>query len=341
MRLARDVSALARGVNAAERPKRYFGLLSETNLGSEVLRRLRELLGVETTGPEAGLEWARWGAVQRARSRSAAGPDGWPCWSVELRTRALEGFGATPAQLSALSVELPLATVAGVVRGDQPGSLELASRLDMRAPDSGWVLRVLTIAARAQAAEARHLSRSRVLASVGLTPAVDLQAEAPAALALAPEEAPLGRTAPEVVGSRWTKPELLELVEVLKAETPARVVPTPSGMAATFPVGGAQEARSILEVTAGAEHSLLGKGLSFVLRTPVRRGLMEAMALNECEVGQGSGCDAVGGWVAAESGLVHSSFYCDPLHQKGVVLPLLRAYARRAQEAARLAARWG
>ena len=313
--------------------------MQEEDLGRELLSRLREQVGAGWTEHEMGFEWSLGGTAQRAWSELSTGADGWPTWRLQLRTPALEGFSGSPAQIDALSAEPPVASLAGLTRrAGQPTQLDLASSLDVRCGSVGWALWLLAVTGRLQAAEARRLSLSKELAAVGLAPAVDLAAETPS-LPPRPEQIPIGEAPPPVQGSDWSA-MMSECVDALRTRAQAQAILTPWGLTATLAAGGEGE-RSILEVKADARHPLLGKGLSVELWTPFREGLLQALTLNEREVGPRSRGDALGGWWVAEADLVHGSFHPAAFNPKGFGVELMLAYARRAREAHEIAARQG
>ena len=305
---------------------------------SDVLVRLREVLEVasEWTNEEPrGLTWRLWGAQQYAWLETTVTRDGSRIRRLQLRTRALEWFPGSLAQLSELSVELPLPTVAGVVRHvDRPSRLELATSLEVREDTLDWVLAALPIAARMQAAEARLVAQSKALARVGLIPEIDLAAKAPTALPLRRGNLLTNGPSPKLAGPCLEDSEIAECIEVLEAQLGAHAVRTPQGFQASFRPRSPDALRSILEVSGGTKDPLFGKGLLVVLSTPVRGGLMGAMLLNESEVGPLGRGHALGGWWAHKGGLLHHCMFIpDAIYQKGATLHLLLAYARRLDDA--------
>lgn len=315
--------------------------MSAAELGGNLLMRLREVLEVRSEwfdGEPRGITWRLWGAQQRAWLDETTTRDGALTRRLQLRTSALEWFPGSLAQLSELSVELSLPTIAGLVRRmDRPSRLELATSLEVREDTVEWILKVLPVAARMQAAEARHFSQSKALGRVGLIPEVDLESKAPVVL-------PSGRAKllPNHMVPRLAEPcledsEIEECAEVLQAQLRAHAVRTPHGFQATFRVRSPEAGRSILEVTADSKDPAFGKGLLVVLSTPVRGGPQSAMVLNESEVSPLGRGHALGGWWAPTGGLLHHCMFIpDAIYRKGVTLHLLLAYARRADDAAEL-----
>jgi hypothetical protein len=349
--LARNVNELACDVNARGRHLSFHVLLhaqvvevtgamgDETDLGSELLSRLGELIGEEPgrTDAKGAFQWSLWGTGQRAWSEPAADANGWPTWRLQLRTRALAGFSGSQAQLEALAAEPRVAALAGLVRAaGQPAQLELASSLDVRGSGVGWVLWLLSVAGRIQALEARRLSESRALASAGLLPAVDPASAAPS-LGPRAEKVVLG-DAPWPGNGPLGADGVTGCVDALREHAGAHATRTPWGLSATLPAGGEEGARSLLELRTDTRHPLLGSGLTTELRTPFRSGLLQALALNEREVGPRGRGDAIGGWWPAEAGLVHGSFHPTAFHPSGFGVELALRYARRAREVADLAA---
>ena len=318
--------------------------MAGADLGRSVLARFRDMLGVDTdwTIEEQGrLQWRMWGARQRAWLETSATSAQARTRRLQLRTSALEWFPGSLAQLTALSGELAFPTLAGITRHvDQADQLELATSLDVQDDASDWAVEALFVATQVQAAEARRLAQSNALARVGLIPALDLEANPPAELALRQGNLLQSRRQPQLADRCWGEPEISACVDTLKALLPAHVVRTPGGFHASFRIAGSEGARSILEVTADREDPLFGRGLLVVFSVPVRGGLLEAMALNEHEIRPFGRGHALGGWWAPQGGLLrHCSFYPNALHRKGVMLPLILTYARRAGEAADLVAR--
>jgi len=318
--------------------------MAGADLGRNLLARFRDMLGVETdwTIEEQGsLQWQLWGARQRVWLESAASADQARTRRLQLRTSALEWFPGSLAQLSALSAELAFPTLAGIVRNaEHADQLELATSLDVQDDASDWAVDALFVATQVHAAEARRLAQSNALVHVGLASAVDLEANAPTELTLKRGNLLQGRRTLQLVDRCGVEPEMSACIDVLKALLPAHVVRTPGGFHASFRIAGGEGARSILEVTADREDPLFGRGLLVVFSVPVRGGLLEAMTLNEHEVGPLGRGHALGGWWAPQGGLLrHCSFYPNAIYRKGVLLPLILAYARRASEAADLVAR--
>jgi hypothetical protein len=311
--------------------------MSEIDPGAETLARLPPMLGVE---PERrpggrGREWRLGGAVQRAWASPAAGADGFPAWRINLRTRALEGYSGAREQVRALGVLWTIPTLAGLVEDHEgPGRLELASSVEVPGSDIGWTLRVLAVAARAQAADAGRLCRSEALAAVGLAAVSGF----PHGVAAPPvDHGFLTATAPAETGEEWTSSGVAGCMSVVGSGRGARVVRTPEGLCGVFLEEGG-DGGSILEIKAGAEDPVLGRGVCVVLSTPFRGTTSEAIAWNGLEVGRSSGSGALGGWWAARGGLTHRTFYPDALSRKGRLVEMALAAVRRAREAARRAA---
>lgn len=308
--------------------------MDETDLGRELISRLRELMGVESGWAEGDtrFQWPLWGAPQRGWSEPATGGDGWPGWRLQLRTSALEGFTGSEEQQRVLAAEISPPTLAGLVRSPGRASrLELASSLDVRGAGVGWVLWLLAVAGRVQAAEARRLSESARLAAVGLEPAVDLAASVPAALREHPWEVLIGAGPLPGHAPRWSAADAALCIDALRSRS-ARAVATPGGLTATFAPGGRPDERSLLELRS-AVHPLLGEGIASELRVPLAFGLLQAMALNEREVGPRGRGDALGGWWPTRAGLAHCAFHPRAFRPAGFGVELALAYARRAGEA--------
>jgi hypothetical protein len=238
------------------------------------------------------------------------------------------------AQLSELSAELPVPTVAGIARrADDQTRLELATSFEVRDDTIDWVMMALPAAARMQAAEARLLSQSKALGRVGLVSEVDADAKAPSALSLRRGNLLQDRRTKHA-GPCWDESEISECADVLKAQMHAHTVRTSQGFQASFRLRSGEAARSILEVTTDCEDPLFGRGLLVVLSTPARGGPLGAMTLNEREVGSVNRGHALGGWWAPKGGFLHYClFFPQAIYQKGIALQLLLSYARRAADA--------
>ena len=222
------------------------------------------------------------------------------CWGalggtarrLQLRTPVLEGFSGSPDQLMTLSAVLSVPTLAGLVRStDRPSRLELASSLDVSCGEVGVISRELSVSAHVQAAEARGLfPGSNELDLVGLRSPVDPSAALGRWLhqgtLVAPADAPSG----------WSSKQIAACAEESEGSDAGVGRWIPRGICATFPLGRADAARSILEVKSVVAHSSLGKGLSCVLTTPIPGGPLDAMAWNTAEVGPDGLGDALGGW---------------------------------------------
>lgn len=312
-------------------------MMVRADYGSQALNRLHQLLGAETewTAGEVGFRWSLWGARQRVWSESVRGEGNRPTWRLRLRTRALEGFTGSLRQRSALMSTVPPATLAALVRSlVRPDRLELAITLDLHEGNFGWALRTVAIAARVQAVTARILGESRTLDGAGLSPGVDPNAGLPVNLRKHPEDVLFVGPRPHTTAPCWPPSEFGALVGVLRGHAKARAVQTPSGILASLGHEEVEKARCILEVKSDTVRPTFGKGLSVVLTTAVRGGVLDAMLWNEREVGPQSRGDSLGGWWACESGLlVHNSFYPDVLHRKDLALHVVLASTRRAREA--------
>ena len=305
----------------------------EVDLGHEAFTRIREVIlhgrEIGWTDDESSFRWSQGGVAQRAWLEPARGALGGTTRRLQLRTPVLEGFSGSPDQLSTLSAVLSVPTLAGLVRStDRPSRLELASSLDVSCGEVGVISRELSVSAHVQAAEARGLfPGSNELGLVGLRSPVDSSAALGRWLhqgtLIAPADAPSG----------WSSKQIAACAEDLKARTQGWVVRIPRGICATFPLGRADAARSILEVKSGVAHSSLGKGLSCVLTTPIPGGPLDAMAWNTAEVGPDGLGDALGGWWPTRSGyLAHYAFFPDALYHKSLMPRILLALIRRARE---------
>ena len=208
--------------------------MSVADLGGNLLMRLREVLEVRSEwfdGVPRGITWRLWGAQQRAWLEETTTRDNLLTRRLQLRTSSLEWFPGALAQLSELSVELSLPTIAGLVRrADRPSRLELATSLEVREDTVEWILKVLPVAARMQAAEARLLSQSKALGRVGLIPEVDLEAKAPAVLPSRRGNLLPNSLAPRLAGPCLEDAEIEECAEVLEAQLRAvRRLRNPAG----------------------------------------------------------------------------------------------------------------
>ena len=324
--------------------------MTTVDLGTEALEQLRKSLGVgdgwtlEQIGAEpylkrqagSAVHWSFWGALQRAWPEPLAVPGGRPTWRIHLRTRLLDGFTGSPRQIAALLASLPHASLAGVVSLDGPRQpLELASAVDIHNGNLESMVRLLRITARAQAVDARHLfSWSKPLESVGLVPTVDETADEPTVVCLRPGEVRFKDAAAAGEGVTWTGHDMAMCAEALHQGGEWRAVETPWGVSVTFAPDWTSDVHSVLEVRPDVGRPLIGRGVGVSLWTPIRGGLLDAMAWNERDlVAAGLGV-ALGGWWATEASmLVHRSFYPAEVWHADLVSELLRSYMRRANAA--------
>ena len=305
----------------------------EVDLGHEAFKRIRDVIlhGRETgwTDDESSFRWSQGGVAQRAWLEPARGAHGGTARRLQLRTPVLEGFSGSPDQMSTLSAVLPVPMLAGLILStDRPSRLELASSLDVSRGEAGVIAHVLSVSAHVQAAEAQGLlTGANELGLAGLSSPVDTSA----ALAQWLHHGTLVGSVDAPSG--WSSKQIAACAEGLKARTEGWVVRIPGGICATFPLGRADEARSILEVKAGIAHSSFGMGLSCVLTTPIIGGPLDAMAWNTADVGPDGLGDALGGWWPNRSGnLTHSSFFPDALYHKSLMPRILLALIQRARE---------
>lgn len=308
--------------------------MAETDIGRVAVGRLRELMHVpQVRGCEEGpLEWSCWGVQQRAWSEVSRDPARRPVWRVHLRTEALGGFKASGEQTQTLSSGGCPALASLVRNPDRPDTLELSLNLDVHAGNIDWVVRVLDVAARVQATETHIMSLSYEVPSTGLMPLASIDDWTHPLMR--PGAFPVDDAAKTIDAPCWRDAAVAGYVELLRS-LGAHAVQTTTGITATITGEPAQlEARSIIEVIE-REHPALGPGLSVVVWTPVRDGLVGALQANEREL---SAADhpglSLGGWWAAEGGLRrHVSFYPYALRRDGVVRQLLFAAVRRARQA--------
>ena len=220
----------------------------------------------------------------------------------------------------------------------RPETLELASTVDVHDGNVGSMVRLLTVAARAQVVEARFLvSCSKTLGIAGLAAAADTSADIPASM-MNPDQLVVRDTAARSSGRLWFRRGIAMCVDTLLQQCNVRAVPTPWGVSATFSEG-TRDTRSILEISVDGGRPLLGTGIAVSLWTPVRGGPQDALAWNEREVASTEPCHALGGWWALERGvLVHRSFYPVGVCHQDLVSQFLQAYVRRAHHANALAA---
>jgi len=306
--------------------------MTEDDLGSTALERVRDALEVDAEDATSGLHWSLGGIAQQAWAGAATGADGWRTWRLHVRTRAIEGFDGQPASQAVLAEVLPEPTLAGLVRNaNHPSQLELASSVDVYEFNLDWAVRVLTVAARVQAAEAAALrSQTDALRKVACAPAVGV--DAPAALDLLSPVVLGGWARPDDI-PRWCESEIGSFFDIIKAQMPARVVPTGRGLSAIFADPDSGEKRCTLEVQANTWHPSLGDGLSIALWVHARGGALDAVAWNEDETARRHLGVGIGGWWPLPAGqLVHRSFHPRMLYQRGAAHRLLQKYALRAHE---------
>jgi hypothetical protein len=254
-----------------------------------------------------------------------------PIWTLRLRTRAVHGFSGSQAQSVVLSAPLARPTLACLVQSaSHADRLEMATNLEVQRGNAEWVPRVLAVAAHVQAAEARMFSELKGLSWVGLRPAADVNASTPPGLLLEPNEVFVGGLGFEPVAQAWPETEVAECIGVLRLRTGAEAVRPSTGMTATLLLNSAKRPQRILDINARATHPLLGQGLSIALTTTTVSGPLNAIVTNSIEVGSRAEGDALGGWWAAQDGLLkYTGFYPDVFYRKGLLLRLLLEYARR------------
>jgi hypothetical protein len=212
--------------------------------------------------------------------------------------------------------------------------VEFASAVDFHDGNVESMLRLLTITARAQAADAHHLfSRANQLTPLGLLPVVSEPADLEV-VCRRPGEAPSHDATSERHGVDWTIRETSMFAEALRQEGDWRAIETPWGLSVTFSLDRIGHARSVLEVRPGTGGPLADTGIDLTLRTPVNGGLLEAMAWNERELRAEGPTIALGGWWASDEGvLVHRAFYPADVWQPDLVSEIMRASMRRARAA--------
>ena len=304
-----------------------------TDLGRIAIDRMLKLLGVEVPPPyePTHRSWVLWGAIQHAWWEPAVTPYVDPIWTLLLRTLAVEGFSASRAQSVVLAAPFAPPTLACLVQSaDSPDRLEMATNLEVHRENVEWVSRVLAVAARVQAAEARMFSELKGLGWVGLRPGADINASTPPGLLLEPSEVFLGGLGFEPVSKAWPETEVMECIGVLRLRTGADAVRPSPGMTATLILHSARRPQGILDINVRATHPLLGRGLSLTLTTSVVSGPLNAIVTNSIEVGSKAVGDALGGWSSQPGVLKYTGFYPDVFYRKGLLLRLLLEYARRA-----------
>jgi hypothetical protein len=302
--------------------------MTAMDLGSEALLLLRRRLGV---GPGwisgEAVHWSYWGALQSAWSEPVRARSGAPAWRVRLATRLVEGFSTSPQHTAALASILPQPSLGGLVM--EGNRLDIMSAVDIDDHNVGSMVQVLTMAARAHVADARHLVSGTKRLAPGLISLVDTAARLPDAFL----DAPMLREAPGREGS-WSTREIATCVDALRKRSEPRAVETPWGVSATFALDWTNEVRSVLEVRPDSARPLFGRGIGATLWTMVRGGPRDALQWNARETGPGSNGDALGGWWAPEGGfLVHRSFYPGPLCQADLLVQFLQASVHRARAA--------
>ena len=302
------------------------------DLGRAALDRLRELLDVETVHehPNKSLSWTLQGAVQRAWSLPAPVDRGYPMWRIHLRTKAIEGFSATPKQNEALSVRVPLPTIASLAQSsDQPASLNLASSLGVHRGNAEWVPEVLSLVARIQVVEAHRLSQSKGFGWLGLKPAVESDIADPSLLTswTSTSQSPA-----------WPDAEIAECVDVLVRRARAEVIPMPARMSTSLMLDPSGGPPCMLQIKTEATHAFLGQGLHAVLNVASACSPLRAIVANTLELGEQGIGDSLGGWWATSGGVLrYCGFYPNALYRKGLALQLLLGYAERAH---RTSLRW-
>ena len=300
---------------------------------------LRGSLGVGGGWIAHELFWSFWGVLQLAWTERVAGDDR-PTWRLRLRTRLLDGFSGSGGQVSALAACLPYSALGGVVAGEgRRRHLELAAAVDFHDGNIGSMVRLMAVAARAHAADARYLlAHSKRLTAAGLVLVIDAAAEPPAPF-LNAGDAGCRQAFALPPARRGRSREIALWVDELERRGEARAEETPWGITAKYSIGWTAETQSILELRPDASRPLLGPGVTIGLWTPVRGGPMDAMAWNAREVGAASRGEALGGWWAPPGGvLVHRAFFPAEICKPDVVAAVLDACTRRARYSASVVA---
>lgn len=285
-------------------------------LGRCAVARVREDLDIDAAAHSEwshGFTWCPFGWAQRAWAAPAFEDGDNPGWRVHLRTELSLRLDGSPAAVEALRSQLPLATLSGVVRDpEDPCRLQLASSLRVHPGNGGWAARLLAAAARLQLLEAFALDR---LAS---TPPPGARLPGPGF--------GLGDSAPAT--SAETGPCIAECTAALREIPGARAVKTPDGLMASLPFGRGVE-RSLLELVAPARRPTLGPGISVVLTVPGDGCVLDALELNEREIGERSDTDLLGGWSARPGGRVFTTFLPRAAWGRGLAVEIVRGFVRR------------
>jgi hypothetical protein len=291
--------------------------------GRSAICGLREILGVDGAEHSEGTEgfaWNPFGWVQRAWT--APQPADGPVSKLHVRTELSLRLDGTKASMEALRSRLPHATLSGVVRdGNDPRRLQLASSLRVHPGNEARAVRLLAAAARLQLLEAFLLDRLAATpppgarlpgAGFGLDAATETTAE--------------------------TGLDLADCAEALLRLPGARAVRTPCGLTASLPFGGGAE-KGLMELAAEARRPALGQGLSMVLTLPGDGGVLEALELNEGEIGEESDTDLLGGWSARSGGRVFSAFLPMAAWDRGLAVEIVLGFVRRVERLAGAATR--
>lgn len=258
-------------------------------------------------------------------------------WRVHVRTGFVRGYSGSPAQLGALSLEMALPALGGIVRAaEDPGRLEIASTLHVHAVNQVWATDFLARAARLQAAEAILLARASALVSAGAEADVDERDGTPIGVAQAwPVRGTLLdvlRAGPSPGVSHWDAGELTECAAMLAVVPHARWAATERGLTGSVSaeepwLGGGP---SVLEMAGGVESPGLGLGLRVRLTVPRAGGVEDALVLNEREAAPGSRTDLLGGWSADEGVLQHTAFFPNAVYARDIALHVALSSVLRA-----------
>lgn len=288
-------------------------------LGPSAVARMRECLGIDAAAQSEwnhGFTWNPFGWVQHAWAAPALERGDDLGSRVHLRTELSLRLDGGKASIEAVRSQLPLATLAGVVRvaGD-PRRLQLASSLRVHPGNHAWAVRLLVAAARLQLLEAFLLDRLAATPPPGARlPGPDFGLDADPALEMSAD----------------TGLEVAECAAVLRGLPGACAVKTPGGLTASLPFGGGA-AKSLLELVAQARRPAVGPGLSMVLTVPGECGVVEAIELNEGEIRDESDTDLLGGWSARPGGRVFTTFLPMAAWGRGLAMEIVLGFVRRAQ----------
>jgi hypothetical protein len=280
-----------------------------------------------------GLTWHPGGLTQHVWTEEAPRHATLAAWRVHVRTWCLKRVVTSSTEMvDAITAELPLNSVSALVR--KPGSpsrLGLGVSLWLTPDRVDWTSRLTAGLARLQAYDALRLAQARPVLDCGA--AADLANDRPGSdrgsLTPAPGIADLDVAPAAAIEAL----PFAEIADAMRAHDGVRAIATHIGLTASFPWVCDEDRHDVtlLEMRVAARQPL-GPGVWISMSLPMAAPahLLDALRLNEAELGAASPTDLIGGWLVRNQALVHESFVPWTLCSGPVVRHLADAAVRRA-----------